>query len=837
MMLLRSAFRSLCAHPLFSTLTVALLALGLGANTAIFSVVHAVLLKPLPYPQSGELVLIRKPVREAGAQVPGGGDLMPDTEFASWQEATPKSFRALAAYRNASVTFQRGDGAVRTPAAAVTGDFFPLLGVTPWRGRLFSAADLAAGAPSTAVLSFSVWQSRFNGNDDALGAVVKLDDVPTTIIGVLPPAFEFVDPVDFWRPLSIPPSAPGQLRIQLVRVFGRVRSGTSREVAQGELDGISARFWSNLPAFGPPPGAPSAGGPRVAAGPGPRPPRIPFADAPAQLVPLQEQLARQSRATLWLLLGAVAAVLLIACANIASLQLARATARKRDVAVRAALGASPVRLAGELLVENLLLAFAGAALGVLLAWAGTHALQGWLATYLPRINPIGLDSSVLLFAAALATLAGLGFGLAPAWCSSRVDLLETLKEGGHQSASVGHRRRQLLVSVEIALALVLAINTGLLVKSIRQLHATELGYRTSDVLTANLSLPRRYGSPAQQRDFASRWLDAMQTLPGVKQAALTDAPPLSPYQQVVLAAQGPQADASVSAAPPTMAIASISADYFRAVGIPLREGRFFDGRDGEGATSVAIVNEEFVRQFYPATPALGATVILPPTNGPAGAHGGPPATATIVGIVANSRPRGFETAPQPLAFFPIAQQPRARLAAVLQFEGEGEALPVALTAITHKIDADLALDQPQTLEQQLARQTAPRRATTVLTGVFAAVAVALAALGVFGVTSYTVAQRRREIGVRMALGAEPRTILRWMLHSSAVSITSGLVAGLALNLAASRLLPSLLVGVAVLDPTILLIGVLSLALIGFASCLLPALRATRVNPVDVLRSE
>lgn len=562
---------------------------------------------------------------------------------------------------------------------------------------------------------------------------------------------------------------------------------------------------------------------------------LPFADATTQLMPLQEQLARQSRTTLWLLLGAVAFVLLIACANIANLQLARAASRRREIAIRAALGASPRRLALGLLTENLLLALAGGVLGILLAWWGTQALQAWLTDYLPRINPVDVSLPVLGFAVLLAVAAGLGFGVAPAWRGIRIDLLDTLKDGGHQGSPSGHRWRQALVSLEVALALVLAVDTGLLVKSIYRLTSAELGYRTSDVMTANLSLPRRYGSSVQQRDFSDRWLAALAALPGVKSAALTDSPPLSPYMQMVLAvSQGASnANASVGAAPPSMSIASVSPEYFRATGIALKNGRFFTDQDGADAPAVAIVNEEFVRTFYPQGLTLGAQVNVP-TMGVM--HGLPP-TAAIVGVVANTRPRGFESTALPLAYFPLAQQPRARLTAVLQFAGDTAALARAVTLATNKVDADLAVDTPQTLEQQLAKQTAPRRVTLLLTGAFAATAVLLAALGIFGVMSYTVTQRTQEIGVRMALGADARMILRWILHYGGVAIVAGLLLGLVLVFATGKLLASLLHDVTASDPLILALGVLTLVLTALAACLAPALRATRVNPVEALRSE
>ncbi|MBI2518182.1 MAG: ABC transporter permease [Opitutae bacterium] len=829
---LKSALRQLRAHPVFSGLVILLLALGIGANTAIFGVVHAVLLKPLPYPQPGELVLIRKLPREGNAATMlGGGALVSDKDLRAWIDGQPKSFRALVGYANTVSALQlaNGDGAVRVHSARVTPGFFPLLGVGAWRGRLLQENDYKAGATPVAVIGYSAWQSRFHGDDGVLGQVVKIDDIPHTVVGVLPPSFEFVDPVQFWRTLTLSGlDRPGQLSIAMVRAFGRLLPGASHESAQHELDGISERFWDGYAssfAAGQPNSAPS----RLS---------LPFSGGNTQLTPLQEHLARQSRTTLWLLLGAVAFVLLIACANIANLQLARAAGRKREAAIRAALGASPGRLAAELLLENILLALAGGLLGVLLAWWGTQGLQFWLSDTLPRINPVGVSGPVLGFAVLLAVAAGIGFGLAPAWQGSRVDLLDPLKDGGHTGMATGHRWRQGLVALEVALALVLAVNTGLLVKSIYKLYSTELGFRTGNVLTANLSLPRRYGTPAQQRDFADRWLAALQTLPGVKVAALTDLPPLSPYTQVVIAStvQGSSgnANASVSSAPPTMAVASATPDFFRAAGIALRQGRFFAGQDSADVAPVAIVNETFLKQFYPQGFTLGAQVNLPNASG-SGNHG--LATAAIVGVVADIRPRGFESMPQPLAYFPLTQQPRARLAAVLQFEGDSAALARAVTAATHKIDGDLALDNPLTLEQQIARQTAPRRITLILTGAFAATAVVLAALGILGVMSYTVTQRTQEIGVRMALGAGTGDILRWMMRYGGIAVGTGLIVGLGLTAATSRLLKSLLTGVTALDPGVLATGVVLLALVGLTACLVPALRAARINPVEALRNE
>ncbi|HUG12090.1 MAG TPA: ABC transporter permease, partial [Opitutaceae bacterium] len=446
MELLKSALRQLRARKVATALTLLLLAVGIGANTAIFSVVNSVLLEPLPYPESGDLVMVRKLFPEGGSPIPGGGDRAPDIEFAAWVEAVPKSFRSLAGYRTASAALELGDGAAMVPVADATEGFFPMLGVTAWRGRLPAAADCVPGAPPIAVLSHVKWMSQFNGDDTVVGRVVKLDDVAHTIIGVLPPSFEFVDPADFWRPFPMAGRGrPGEMRITMINIFGRLLPGTDLTKAALELDGISERFWTNpFGGFGGPPqgipapaaATPTGGGrqPQVVRetaapaagntpGPGnvrrvvreggpppgaePRRPRIPLSEGKARLAPLQEHLVQQSRATLWLLLGAVGFVLLIASANIASLQLARAEGRRREIAVRAALGASPRRLALELLVENLLLAFAGGVLGMLFAWWGVRGLEAWLATQLPRMSPVAIDGTVLGFAIALSVAAGL----------------------------------------------------------------------------------------------------------------------------------------------------------------------------------------------------------------------------------------------------------------------------------------------------------------------------------------------------------------------------------------------------------------------------------------------
>jgi putative ABC transport system permease protein len=831
MELLKSSLRQLRARTLATALTLILLAVGIGANTAIFSVVNSVLLEPLPYPEPGDLVMVRKLFPEGGTPIPGGGDRAPDIEFAAWVEAVPKSFRSLAGYRTASAALELGDGAAMVPVADSTEGFFPMLGVSAWRGRLQAAADCVPGAPPVAVLSHAKWASQFNGDDSVIGRVVKLDDVPHTIIGVLPPSFEFVDATDFWRPLPMAGAGrPGEMRISLITVLGRLLPGTDLTRAGLELDDISERYWQNP--FGSL-RAPQQGSSEPAAM---RVMRNPFSEGKARLVTLQEHLVTQSRATLWLLLGAVGFVLLIASANIASLQLARAEGRRREIAVRAALGASPRRLALELLAENLILAFAGGMLGVLFAWWGVRGLEAWLGTQLPRVSPVEIDGTVLGFAIALSVATGLLFGIAPAVRARRIDLLESLKEGGHQSTRSGHRLRQGLVAAEVTLAVMLAINTGLLARSVYELSSHDPGFRTDDVMTASLTLPRRYGTPAQQREFGARWLDALRALPGVKAAGLSDMPPLTPYNQVMMTADSRvttgNTDASVGAMPRRVAISTVSSDYFRALGIPLREGRLIAENDIDDAPNVAVVNEAYVKANFPTGTPIGTSIDLPFAG-----HGTAESTqgATIIGVVADVRPGGLDSKSQPLAYFPAAQHPRPRMTAVVWFTGSASELVRAMEQTVHRVDPSLALASPATLAAQIARQTAPRRITFLLTGAFALTAVVLAALGIFGVMSYTVAQRTQEIGVRMALGADGGMILRWVMGYGGAAIGVGLLAGIALTMSTGRVLRSFMSGIDALDPVVILAASAVLAFTGAAACLLPALRATRVSPVEALR--
>jgi putative ABC transport system permease protein len=845
---LRPALRRFSAHLWFNSLIVALLALGIGANTTMFSLVHGVLLKPLPYPQPGELVMIRKQPTASVAQQPGRGEMVTDKEYLAWQAAAPPAFRALAAYNPGAGSWRRSDGTERLAITNVTDTFFQLLGVSAHRGRLLTAEDAKPGAAPVAVLSYDFWQSRLGGRDGVLGTQLTLDGEAVTIVGVLPPSFQFSEPAQLWRPLSLHEGAgrTGHISIVLVRALARLRPGADLNAAQNQLDQISQRMWESLappPGMGPrmvapPSGAPPASGPAGSAG------RMimGLGSGPVQLVPLQEFLAGAIRPTLWLLFGAVALVLLIACVNIANLQLARAAVRRHEMAVRAALGASRPQLATGLLVENLMPALLGGAFGSLLAFWGVRLARSLLAEQLPRGAPLEISLPVLGFALLLAAGTGLVFGLIPAWQMRRLAPQDALHTGGRAGLATPARGRwrAACVAFEVALALALVADAGLLLKSFLKLRSEDLGFRT-DAL--NVTLPTgenlrpdqlRMLDPATQaringrlRDFTERYRAALATVPGVRQAAIASSTPFAEYATMIMTDIDGYTPASDTPEPP-FAAASVSPDYFSVLGIALRDGRLFTTDDGDGAPEVAIVNESFVRRFFPGQSVIGRRMVSP-------VHA--PNKVTIVGVVADVRRNAQDRTPQAQAYFPLAQWPQARLTALLAFDGDSSSVGRAALEALRKLHPELPFDTPLTLGERLDRMLAPRKLVMNLLLGFAATAVALAALGIFGVMAYAVAQRTHEFGVRMALGADRARILRHVLAQAGTAIGLGVAGGLALGLASSKLLESALFAVARYDPLILFTAGATLAMVGLAASLVPALRASRVNPVDALRAE
>jgi len=940
---LRQALHQFRAHPWFSSLVVVLLALGIGANTTMFSLVHAVLLRPLPYPQPGELVLIRKQPTANAAATPGRGEMVTDKEYLAWSRADIPSFQGFAGFTTGSGNWRQASGADRVSFANVSDTFFPLLGVRAHRGRLISSDDTQPGAAPVGLLSYDFWQSRLGGSDGVLGTQIRVDDETLTIVGVLPPSFQFNGPAQLWRPLIIheAASSPGgmhRISITLVRALARLKPGAELPAAQSQLDQVSQRAFASIgapggmrftmaappsagpatpapagtpsgdgmvvrrqaspegpapaageqrvmrmaapessapaadgavvrrtvPAEGPaqapaaaPSGAPGGqmemrmqgpgpggapGGPGGGAGGNPAMRMMSAFGGPVQLVSLQEYLSGAVRPTLWLLFGAVGLVLLIAIVNVANLQLARATARRHELAVRTALGASRGQLALGLLAESLVPALLGGVLGILLAYGGIHVARSLLAAQLPRVAPIEVNLTVAGFTLLVAALTGLMFGLAPALLVRRLAPQDALHTGGRTGTGAAGRTRwrQACVAIEIALALALVADAGLLLKSHLKLRAVDLGFRTG-ALTATLPTDEnvRPGSMqmmdraaqarlhSRMRDLAGRYQETLAAVPGVKAVAIADRAPLSEFAVMFMtniegytpSGDGPE---------PPLSASSVGAEYFNVLGITPREGRLFTEADGDGAPLVVVVNEAFVKRYFPGQSVVGRRLASPAKPGE---------FATIVGVVADVRRSAMDNDPQAQVYFPFAQYPQVRLAALISYAGDPATVAAAAVESLRKLRPDLAFDVPITLDERIDRNLAPRKLVMNLLLGFAGAAVVLAALGIFGLMAYAVAQRTHEFGVRMALGADRARILGHVLRGAGLSIGIGVLGGLALGFFSSKLLEATLFAVARYDPGIFLAASAALAVIGLAASLVPALRASRVNPVEALRAD
>ena len=824
---IRQAVHQLRAHPGFNTLIILLLAVGIGANTTMFSFVRGVLLKPLPYPESGELVLVRKQTTPESARRPGGADFVADKEFLAWSEADLPAFRDLAGYRNERSTWRRRESSEFVSNTLVTADFFKLLGVSAHRGRLIERADTQPGATRVAVLDYDFWRNNFGGEADIIGTSLQLGDEVITVVGVLPPTFEFIGDAQLWTPLILQPvvdSSPGApVFVTPVTTLARIAPGVSLDAAAAQLEQVSDRFWN--------------------AGVGGLPPFM-IADlrgGPAQLLPLQEYLAGDLRQTLWFLFGAVGLVLLIGCVNLANLQLARATSRRHELAVRTALGASRRQLALGLLTENLLPALIGGTLGVLLSFWGIELTSILLADQLPRVMEISVDWWVAGFTLLLACGTGLAFGMVPAWQIRKLDPQDALHTGGRVSMGSPSRTRwrQACIAIEVALALALAANAGLLLRSFFNLRAVDLGIRTEDVMTLQLPAGENFDpfmrrdadeiaqTNSRLRDLGQRYRQALAQVPGVSQVSIGNYDPLTDFNMMLMARVEGYAVDPASPPPAVVAIAA-DGDYFDTVGTPLMEGRAFSTSDGDGAPLVAIVNKAFVDYYFPGESVIGRRIQ---------SFANPEEMATIVGVAVNTRRSALDQSPQVKVYVPRDQWPQSHMVALLRIENDSATVAAAVLAALRQFDSTQAYGTPITLAERQGRTLAPRKLLMGLLIGFAGTAIGLAAIGIFGVMAYAVAQRTHEFGVRMALGADRQRILIHVLRGAGLAVIIGLVSGIGFGLAGSRLIASTLFSVAPYDPIVLLGAATILAVTAMIAALMPALRAARLNPVEALRAE
>src|SRR5436190_94212 len=822
---LKFAFRQLLKNPGFTAVAVLTLALGIGANTAIFSLVNAVLLRPLPYPEPGQLVQLR-------ADRPGSPSTLIGSATFVEVKAQSQSLARIAAYSGGDMTLTGAGPAERIVTGAVTADFFPLLGVQPAVGRNFTREEDTPNGPKAAILGHGLWQSRFGGDAEVLGRTITLNEQSYTVVGILPARFQYPEQFQLWTPLALGETGGTFVMhgegMMLLKAIARLKPGVTLQQAQAELQTIARRIQpagrTATPGGNPRPRGEGSEGSEGGEG----------GDSVLRLVGLHEQIVGDVKGALLVLLGAVALVLLIACANVANLLLARAAARQREMAVRAALGAGRLRVARQLLTESVLLSLAGGGLGLLLAFWGVQTLGQWSEASLPAMHGIGIDAWVLAFTLGVSVVTGLLFGLAPAFQVSRTDVNAALKQesrgdtGGHR-----HRLRHLLVVSEVALSLVLLIGAGLLLKSFSRLNEVDPGFRTEGVLTFQVTLTGEKSSP-QKVNFIEQILERLRALPGVQAAAATDSLPLTQFNRITVAeVEGrPPIDLSRVHKPGEVTPVSrptVTLDYFNAMGIPLRNGRAFTSQDARPAAGVVIVTEAFEKHHFPGQSAVGKRIRL--------RSSAEAPWLTVVGVVSDVRQTGLAKDVVPEVYSPKLDDAGDALSFVIRVTGEPAGLISAVRGVVAEVEPNQSLHNVMTMEQRLADTTTSRRLNTALLGSFAAVALLLAAVGIYGVMSYAVTQRRREIGVRMALGAQKSDVLGLLVGGGLRLTLAGVVIGLIGALALTRYLSSLLFEVKPTDPLTFAVIPLVLGAVALFACWLPARRAARVDPMEALRYE
>jgi putative ABC transport system permease protein len=806
---LRYGLRMLVKQPGFTAIAVLSLALGIGANTAIFSVVNAVLLRPLPYPQPQQLMQVSQ-------NLPGiDNDAASEPKFLFWQEHN-QSFAAMAIEQpiGSGVNLAGGNEAEYVSGIKVSKDFFAVLGIQPARGRSFTAAEDRPGGEPVAILSDGLWRRRFGADAGLVGRTVAINSESFVVVGIMPPDFQYQSGFQYLRTADVfvplRPALNGD-RDPNYRVIGRLRSGVTTAQAQADMRQVANAFREVYP-------------------------QQMMDDESIAVTPFHEKLTANVRPLLLILLGAVGLVLLIACANVANLQLVRAANRQKEMAIRLALGASWRRVVSQLLIEGMLLAMIGGAAGLLLATWGIDTLAALIPErLLPRFNEVALDWRVLAFTLASAIITGVAFSLAPALQSSRLDLNTSLKEGGGKgAAAVGRGRlRTGLVIAEVALSFMLLTSAALLIRTFVNLRRVEPGFATRHVLTFQISTTgAAYNTTAKVSDFYRRALERLEGLPGVETAAVTSNLPLAtPFRMPFGIAGQPEYAESVQ-------FRLITPEYFNVMQIPLQQGRAFSDSDTQGAGNVAIVNAAFARKYLTDTGALGQNLII---------GRGPRALShQIVGVVGDVKQFALGSDAPPMMFIPASQAPDGLMLMmrrflscqfVLRTGGEPAALAVAVKQVMADLDATLPLSNMRPIQQVVSESIAAERFNMALMGLFAGLGLALAAVGLYGVMAYTVARRTPEIGIRMALGAEPRNVLMMVIGQGMKLALIGVSIGLAGAFASTRLLANLLFGVSASDP--LTFAAVALILLGVAlgACFVPARRATKVDPMVALRYE
>ena len=826
---LRFGFRNAGEEPIFALVAVVTLALGIGANTAIFSVVDAVLLRPLPYPEADRLVFLWSTMPSQGGGI--GGSAYPDYE--GWRDRN-QVFDGLAAFYNGDFNLSSaGSPPELIQGAYITSNLFQVLKISPSLGRLFTSEEEQFGRNHVVLLSYGLWQRRFAGATDIVGRDIKLGGENFTIAGVMPqglPFFDNLPEVDLWTPMSFAPKDNQATRNNYyISLVGRLKPGVSVAQAQQDTSTIAKNLYAEVSGN---------------------------AGVGARVVPVQEQIAGDSRTGLLVLLGAVAFVLLVACVNVANLLLARASARQKELAIRASLGASRARIVRQGIMESLPLGVIGGLLGLLLAIWGIDLLSSLLPASLPRGNPIIVNTRVLLFTFGLALLTVLIFGLLPALQAGKADVRESLNEGGR--TGIGSRKqsrmRRLLVITEVALALVLLVASGLMVRSFIKLRQVDVGFTQHNVITLRVPLPAaKYPVPKTADDpqepaglvFYEHLLERVNTLPGVKSVTAATVLPLGAGQGwgKFVSVEGQEADSIDKV--PLIRFALVSPDYFRTLGITLRQGRPFSADDKSNSQQVAIINETLARRFFPNENPVGKTLWMGPPEKLV-----PPELLSvvgrfprrlIVGVVSDVKGGSLNQPPRPLVYAPLTQHRREGWSNNLMLAVQTSTTPEALTSAIREQVRGLDPDQPvtsiRTMDELLDRTLSEARFSLLLFGLFAALALVLAVIGIYGVMATAVTQRTHEIGLRMALGAQKRDVLRLVMGEGMTLVLIGVAVGLASAVGLTRLMATLLFGVSATDPITLAVIPVLLAAVALLACYLPARRATKVDPLVALRYE
>ena len=800
---LRYGLRSLIKHPTFMLVCVVTLALGIGANTAIFTVVNAVVLRPLPFQDADRLAMIWT-TREANQEQP--------LSFADYNDlkSQTKSFSAVGA-ASPLWNFALTGGPEPEPLQGmyVSASLFDLLHVSPERGRNFTTEEDRVGATPVAIISHGLWERRFGGDQNIVGKSITLSGVNATVIGVMPADFQLLDPAaDVWLPLMQNQFASSARQVRLLSAMGRMADDLKPAAATTELNAIANQWAAQYPDSN------SGIGMRI--------------------VPLHQQVIGRVRSALLLLLGAVGLVLLIACANIVNLMLVRSASRQKEIAVRAALGAGRVRLLRQLLTESITLSLLGGAAGVLVGSWGVQALLALNPIPLPRYNHIGLDLSVLLFTLAASIITGIVFGLAPAWQSLKLDLHTALKEGGRTAIADSGQRRlsSLLVITETAMAMILLIGAGLLLKSFAHLLDVKPGFVTENVLTMQVGLPAAgYQQPEKRAAFLRQLETNLAAAPEVVSVgSVTRLPLMSTLNNITtfLAIEGREVPAAER---PEIDFRRATTGYFQTMGIPLLSGRLVTEQDVANNTGAVVINEAMAKRFWPNEDPIGKRISTATSNGQQTQW------QTIVGVVGSVRHLGLDVEPRPEIYYHTTTNPPTGPVVVIRTSGDPQRLISIARAKVRELDRNVAISNITTMDKLVAQSVAQRRFGMFLVAIFAALALILAVVGIYGVVSYSVAQRTNEIGVRMALGASANDVLKMILKNGMTLALIGVGVGLAGAFAVTRLMVAVLFDVKPTDVATFAIVSVGLIFVALLACYVPARRAMKVDPLVALRYE